>query len=131
MDLSILQDGVERTNILYGAKNIVATKVINVHGANDPWHRAGVALEDIHELSPTIVIEGASHCQDLSSANNQTDTLPLYEAKEKIKALIRVWLKKEEEDQEEEEQEEEENSAGMSCLNLMLIGVAMLLRNLV
>lgn len=129
MDTNVLQDGIERTNIIYGAKNVVATKVINVHGANDPWHRAGIVLGDIHESSPTIVIEGASHCQDLSSANNQTDTPQLYEAKERIKRLIRVWLKGEEEEQ-EEEPEEEDNGAAMIYLNLMLIGVAMLLRNL-
>lgn len=123
VDLNVLQDGVERTNILYGAKNITATKVINVHGANDPWHRAGIVNGDIDKLSPTIVIDGASHCQDLSSANNLTDTPQLFEAKERIKRLIREWLNKKDEDI-------EDSGAKAVCLNLILIVSVMLLPQL-
>lgn len=92
VDLQVLNEGVDRTNILYGGKNVFATKVINVHGANDPWHRAGIVSGDIHELSPTIVVEGASHCQDLSSADEESDTPQLYEAKIRIKQIIAEWL---------------------------------------
>lgn len=128
----VLNDGVDRTNIVYGAKNVFATKVINVHGANDPWHRAGIVADDINELSPTIVIEGASHCQDLSSADKESDTPQLYEAKEKIKSIIREWLKKDGGDEEEEEEEEEgEGGASGVVLNVILIPVVVLLYGLI
>lgn len=58
MDEEILHDGVERSNLLYGAKELEVTRVINVHGTIDPWHPAGVHEDDIHSLSPTIFIEG-------------------------------------------------------------------------
>lgn len=58
IDAKVLHDGVERSNLLYGAKNLEVTKVINVHGSIDPWHAAGVYKNDIQELSPTIFIEG-------------------------------------------------------------------------
>lgn len=92
LDSRVLSDGVDRTNIVYGGKNVFATNVVNVHGANDPWHRAGIVSGDIHDLSPTIVIEGASHCQDLSSADIDSDTPQLYQAKIRIKQIIAEWL---------------------------------------
>lgn len=58
VDEEILHDGVERSNLLYGAKELEVTRVINVHGGFDPWYPAGVHEDDIHSLSPTIFIEG-------------------------------------------------------------------------
>ena len=44
-DLNLLEKGVKRSNIMYGAKNIDVTNVVFVHGSFDPWHALGI-IED-------------------------------------------------------------------------------------
>lgn len=61
---TVLDNGVKRINIVFGALDINVTKVISTHGTIDPWYRLGV-LEDLNAESPTIVITGRyirSHC---------------------------------------------------------------------
>lgn len=53
----VLDAGVDRINLLYGSIEPEVTKVVSVHGTIDPWHALGV-LEDVNELSPTIVVTG-------------------------------------------------------------------------
>lgn len=54
---TVLNKGIERTNLLFGALDLDVTKVVSTHGTIDPWYRLGI-LEDINEDSPTIVIPG-------------------------------------------------------------------------
>lgn len=53
----MLDNGVKRMNIVFGALDINVTKIISTHGTIDPWYRLGV-LEDLNDESPTIVITG-------------------------------------------------------------------------
>jgi hypothetical protein len=50
--------GVKRTNTMYGALNLQATRVVSVHGSIDPWHALGIT-RTIKEDSPAIFIRGA------------------------------------------------------------------------
>lgn len=86
-----LAEGVDRINRIFGSVDPVLTRVISTHGTIDPWHRLGV-LKDINEDAPTILIPGASHCQDLSSANPVTDFPEMYEAKMFVRRTIANWL---------------------------------------
>lgn len=49
--------GVKRTNTIYGALNIQATRVVSVHGSVDPWHVLGIT-QTIKKDSPAIYIKG-------------------------------------------------------------------------
>ncbi|XP_071057007.1 putative serine protease K12H4.7 [Onthophagus taurus] len=86
----ILNTGIERTNLFYGALEPEVTRVVSVHGTVDPWHALGV-LEDINEDAPVIVVEGTSHCADLSSIS-ENDLPQLREAKLRVQQYIRQWI---------------------------------------
>lgn len=54
---NILNDGIERTNVVYGALSSAVDRVIYTHGTIDPWHAIGL-LEEINTESPVIVVKG-------------------------------------------------------------------------
>ncbi|KAK9693693.1 Serine carboxypeptidase S28 [Popillia japonica] len=87
---TILDTGIIRTNIFYGSLTPEITKVVSVHGTVDPWHALGI-LEDLNPLAPAILINGTSHCADLSSIRD-TDPPQLIAAKIRIQQLVSEWL---------------------------------------
>ncbi|GJQ77977.1 hypothetical protein Trydic_g2338 [Trypoxylus dichotomus] len=86
----ILDTGIIRTNIFYGSLTPEITKVVSVHGTVDPWHALGI-LEDLNPLAPAILINGTSHCADLSSIRD-TDPPQLAAAKRRVQELVAEWL---------------------------------------
>ena len=44
-DLALLQKGIWRTNMMYGAKGIQVSNVVFVHGSIDPWHAMGITKD--------------------------------------------------------------------------------------
>lgn len=86
----LTQKGIERTNNMYGGLDIDVTHVMSVHGNVDPWHAIGV-LHDINEISPTVVVNGTSHCADLGSISSN-DLPELAAAKQRSQDEILRWI---------------------------------------
>ncbi|XP_026482056.1 thymus-specific serine protease-like [Ctenocephalides felis] len=86
----VLHNGINRTNIVYGGLKPKLTKVIFTHGTIDPWHAIGV-LQDLNEDTPTIIVTGTSHCQDLESISEK-DLPQMKAAKLRVQQLISKWL---------------------------------------
>jgi len=78
------------TNTEYGGFNPVVENVVFVHGSIDPWHAMGV-LEDVNEKSPSIFIEGTSHCADMYP-DAPADSQDLLDARQRIKGLVKSWI---------------------------------------
>jgi hypothetical protein len=57
-DAKQVMRGVRRTNTLYGALQIQATRVVFIHGSIDPWHALGIT-RTVKQESPAIYIRGA------------------------------------------------------------------------
>lgn len=85
-----VENGVRKTNELYGGVRPNVTHVVFVNGDLDPWHRLSV-LEDISYDAPAKVIPRVSHCRDLFS-NTKSDPEELKEARGYIKYLIKKWI---------------------------------------
>ena len=60
-----LINGIDRTNIIYGALKPTTTNVLYVHGSIDPWHALGLTKTDSNQPLPTIYIEGTAHCANM------------------------------------------------------------------
>ncbi|XP_026479920.1 putative serine protease K12H4.7 [Ctenocephalides felis] len=86
----ILNTGIERTNVVYGALTSAVDRVIFTHGTVDPWHSIGL-LEEVNPESPVIVVKGTSHCQDLQSISS-ADSAEMKAAKKRVLELIAKWL---------------------------------------
>ncbi|XP_011497996.1 PREDICTED: thymus-specific serine protease-like [Ceratosolen solmsi marchali] len=86
----LLENGIRRTNIMYGGIIPDVRNIIFVNGDVDPWHALSI-LHDINEFSPAILIHGSSHCQDLQSDDNE-DVPELRAARERIKNIVSIWL---------------------------------------
>ena len=41
----LLEHGIQRSNYMYGAKNIKVSNVVFVHGSIDPWHAMGITQD--------------------------------------------------------------------------------------
>ncbi|GJQ74787.1 hypothetical protein Trydic_g21629 [Trypoxylus dichotomus] len=77
----VLNTGIERSNLFFGSVSPEVTKVVSTHGTVDPWHPLGV-LEDLNPEAPVFVIQGASHCADLSSLRDaDSDEMKLAKTK--------------------------------------------------
>jgi hypothetical protein len=55
---SLLNNAVQRTNILYGALNVNVGNIIFVHGSVDPWHALGLWSNTPENAFETIFIRG-------------------------------------------------------------------------
>ncbi len=94
-----LRDGVEKrvagSNVFFGGRDIRATKIVYVHGSWDPWHVLGVRPGDVadDDDATVILIEGASHCQDMRKPNPLRDSEALTQARETILSKIKEWIK--------------------------------------
>ncbi|PZC81334.1 hypothetical protein B5X24_HaOG212786 [Helicoverpa armigera] len=85
-----IDEGIERSNELYGGLQPNVTNVVFVNGDLDPWHRLGV-LEDVSYEAPAKIIPLSSHCRDLFSDRSK-DPEELKEARKYIKYLIKKWI---------------------------------------
>lgn len=86
----ILDSRVERTNIMYGGELPDLRNVIFTNGDIDPWHALSI-LENLNAFSPSIFINGSSHCRDLYN-NELKDTADLKKARVKVRGIISEWL---------------------------------------
>nr|XP_022909547.1 putative serine protease K12H4.7 [Onthophagus taurus] len=86
----MLNSGIERTNFFYGGLKPSYTKVVSVHGTIDPWSSIGLT-EDLNDDAPVFVVEGTSHCADISS-ESVYDIAQMRETKRKVKELIAKWI---------------------------------------
>lgn len=85
-----VEEGVLRSNEIYGGLKPNVTHVVFVNGGLDPWHRLSV-LEDLSYDAPAKVIPFSSHCTDLFSERS-TDTEELKEARKYVKYLVKKWI---------------------------------------
>ncbi|KAF5300719.1 hypothetical protein FQR65_LT09115 [Abscondita terminalis] len=86
-DLEALQRSIERTNRVYGGEGLKVSRVITMHGSQDPWSRVG--LQRGTKEMPVFVVPGASHCTDMG----QVDDIPLMnQAKRQAYSIMINWL---------------------------------------
>ncbi|KAF5300718.1 hypothetical protein FQR65_LT09114 [Abscondita terminalis] len=85
----LLQKGIDRINRNYGGQNVKVSRVLSVHGAQDPWHKLGFYKEE-DEDSPVILVPGTSHCAD--QLNQENEPVQLTKAKKKAKKILTKWL---------------------------------------
>uniref|UniRef100_A0A1L8DP91 Putative thymus-specific serine protease n=1 Tax=Nyssomyia neivai TaxID=330878 RepID=A0A1L8DP91_9DIPT len=84
-----IEHNICQINVKYEGLSPQVKNVYSTHGHLDPWKAAG-AQTDINSDSPTVIIPGHSHCNDLKSIE-ATDAPELTEAREKIKELVEKW----------------------------------------
>lgn len=114
---SVLDFGVNRTNIQYGGRLPQVRNVIFSNGDVDPWHSLSI-LKDLNDFSPAIIIPGegfynksicilyisvkkklinlimflgASHCQDLKKKSSN-DPPEMQAARIKIMEIVSNWI---------------------------------------
>ncbi|XP_033226746.1 putative serine protease K12H4.7 [Belonocnema kinseyi] len=85
-----LSRGIKRTNLMYGGKKPDVRNVLFVNGNRDPWHVLSV-LEDLNDSSPSILIDGSSHCTDLGNFQF-SDSLNLLFARYRIRQIVGKWI---------------------------------------
>lgn len=86
-----IEDKVKITNKKFGGLTPKVTKVIFVHGEIDPWKTLGV-VANLSAEAPVMMIEGASHCNDLYADNAWTTTKAVKQIKTMEKELIKKWI---------------------------------------
>lgn len=86
-----LQNGVDRTNIIYGALKPSTTNVLYVHGSIDPWYALGLTETNAAQPQPTIYIQGTAHCANMYEPNDN-DLPQLKKAREEIIKFIQALL---------------------------------------
>lgn len=85
-----IDEGIERSNDMYGGLKPNVTNVVFVNGDLDPYHKLSV-LEDVSYNAPAKIIPLSSHCRDLFS-DKSNDPEELKEARKYIKYLIKKWI---------------------------------------
>lgn len=89
-DAKQVMRGVRRTNTLYGALHLQATRVVFIHGSVDPWHALGIT-RTVKQEAPAIYIRGTAHCADMYPSS-PSDPPQLVAARRKVSDLIGQWL---------------------------------------
>ncbi|XP_070491699.1 thymus-specific serine protease-like [Chironomus tepperi] len=84
-----IQGNVDRTNVIYGAKNPSVQNVYSTHGEYDPW--APMGLDDDASDPMVVYLPTESHCSDMSSIHSR-DTVEMIASKNKIFELVQKWL---------------------------------------
>nr|CAD7202974.1 unnamed protein product [Timema douglasi] len=87
---TLLEQGINRTNMFYGAYNLEVTNVVFVHGTIDPWHALGIT-KSISDSEPAIFIEGTAHCANMYPSSPD-DPPGLVAARLQIFELVKRWL---------------------------------------
>ncbi|XP_059468768.1 putative serine protease K12H4.7 [Neocloeon triangulifer] len=86
-----LDAGIERTNMLYGGLNPEVTRVIYTVGSIDPFNPAMLS-SDVSADAPTVIIEGGSHCNDLTNPAKPDDPDSFIDARTKVIETLAAWL---------------------------------------
>lgn len=79
-----------RLNVEFGGLTPNVTRVVFTSGSRDPWRYLGIQ-EELNEESPVIVIEGASHANDVLSISER-DSDALRAAKERVSDILSEWI---------------------------------------
>lgn len=87
----LLNEGIKRTNVMYGGRIPDVHNVLFVNGNLDPWHALSI-LDNLNDASPSIFIKGSSHCMDLQ-VDRPTDTEDLKNARIREREIIVKWIK--------------------------------------
>ncbi|XP_051166527.1 putative serine protease K12H4.7 [Leptopilina boulardi] len=87
----LLSEGIKRTNVMYGGRIPDVQNVLFVNGNIDPWHALSI-LDNLNEASPSIFINGSSHCMDLQ-VDRLTDNEDLKKARKREREIIVKWIK--------------------------------------
>lgn len=78
------------TNNRHKSFTPAVTNVFFTHGEYDPWRPMGVQVA-LNEDTPTVILQGYAHCQDLSSISDR-DSEQMLNTKLQIKSYVRKWL---------------------------------------
>lgn len=82
-------------NLRYGAKNLAASKIIFTNGSEDPWKHASITeTKNPNLIAIEIVCDDCAHCVDLH-ADSKSDPKALTDARNKIRAIFKDWIKEE------------------------------------
>lgn len=87
----LLNNGIQRTNTLYGDLHIQASRIVFAHGSTDPWHALGV-IKTFRKEMPAIYVKDTAHCAVMYPSTS-ADPPQLVLARKKIRALVAQWLK--------------------------------------
>lgn len=89
-DLASIQANVLATNNMHNGFVPNVSNVFFTHGEFDPWRPMGVQ-EPLNEDTPTVILKGHAHCQDLSSLS-ENDSEQMRETKLLVTSYVRKWL---------------------------------------
>lgn len=81
---------IERKNVIFGAWNLDVRNVYFTNGLVDPWRTMSIQ-EDLNPSSPSDIIPGASHCNDLASIS-EYDSPQMLAVKHRVRNLFAEWL---------------------------------------
>lgn len=87
----VLDQGINRTNTIYGDLHLKVKRVLFVHGSIDPWHALGI-ISSKNPDAPAIFIKGTAHCANMYPSKD-TDLPQLKEARKAVMYYLRSWLK--------------------------------------
>nr|BAN20353.1 prolylcarboxypeptidase, putative [Riptortus pedestris] len=86
----LLEEGINRTNTIYGDLHLKVKRVLFVHGSIDPWHALGI-ISSQNPDAPAVFIKGTAHCANMYPSKN--DDLPqLKEARKTEIHYLKLWL---------------------------------------
>ncbi|XP_013778463.2 putative serine protease K12H4.7 [Limulus polyphemus] len=86
----LVLEGIDRTNTMYGGKDLKVTNVVFPNGSIDPWHALGI-IKDLSPSAVAIFINGSAHCADMYP-DSPNDPPQLQEARLNIENHIAKWL---------------------------------------
>lgn len=86
----LLEEGINRTNTIYGDLHLKVKRVLFVHGSIDPWHALGI-ISSKNPDAPAIFIKGTAHCANMYPSK-ENDFPQLKEARKKEIYYLKLWL---------------------------------------
>ncbi|XP_059468622.1 putative serine protease K12H4.7 [Neocloeon triangulifer] len=86
-----LEAGVARTNLLYGGKKPNVSRVVYTVGSLDPFNPVQMS-EEPNPDAPLIIIEGASHCVDITSPATPDEPAAFTAARAQVVQLLTQWM---------------------------------------
>jgi len=90
LDVSLVHQRIDFTNVYYGGRHTKQTRILFVNGKIDPWHALSLTENPGHDQA-TIFIPGASHCQNMAASSDK-ETKAMKKAKEYIAKVLDEWL---------------------------------------
>ncbi|XP_063532638.1 putative serine protease K12H4.7 [Cydia strobilella] len=84
-----IDEGVAKTNKMYGGLSPKVSKVVFPHGDMDPWHSLGV-LQDLGPDAPAVMVNGTAHGDILFVRAGEPAEMK--EKRKYVKELIKKWI---------------------------------------